>query len=320
MTVTITLSVEVELGWGGHDTGAFGKLSSGGTTERQYLTALLRECERLSIPLSFDIVGHLFLAACSGTHDGPHPAGWFDADPGTDYRTDPLFYAPDVVAYIRAHEVSHELCTHSFSHALFSDAGRDVCAWELRRAQELHSTHAGGPADSLVPPRHQSPEYDLLHAHDVDCLRPAMPSEQASDLRRYKQLLAGPLPLSTLRSRDGVVETYCTTYPSLTAPSLPAGQRATHPAFRPLPERVRRRLHLRKLRQATLRAVRQAGHLHLWCHLADLSNESQWQTVREYLRWLARERERENISIVPMAELPAQLRNHRRSQCGLADP
>lgn len=307
MTGTLTISMEVELAWGNHDTGRLDRLSENGSTERAYLDRLLETCSGAGVPVSFDVVGHLFMPGCAGDHPGPHTNGWFDADPGTNYRTDPLYYAPDVVDAIRSRSTGHELCTHTFSHVLFDEVSRPVGDWELERAQELHREHTGSRAKSLVPPRHRTPPYDALTGAGVEVVRPAMDRPRGSRPARFKELLAGPLPLSELTVRDGVVETYCTTNPSLTAPAFPLGQGETHVAFRHLPTSLRRRLHLRKLKEATRRTVREDGHLHLWCHLFDLSNDLQWETVREYLTWLGSYRDTEDLTIATMDELPTHV-------------
>lgn len=304
MTGLLTISMEVELGWGNHDTGDFSRLSRDGRRERAYLRELLSECVTTDVPITFDVVGHLFLAECGGEHDGPHEAGWFDGDPGTDAGTDPLFYAPDVVDAILSSPVDHELCTHTFSHVLFEEVSREVAAWELERVQALHREHAGGPTTSLVAPRHHSPPADVLRDAGIRVVRPPLERSAATKGHRFVQLLAGPEPLSALRVADGLVETTCTTNPSLTAPSLALGQGPPHAAFRPLPESLRRQLHLRKLKRATRRATRTDGHLHLWSHLFDLANDPQWRTVRAYLRWLAGYRERNDLTVATMAELP----------------
>ena len=91
---TVTLSLEVELGWGVHDVDEYERISDRRERETDALERLLSACDKHGVPFSFDIVDHLFHAACSGEHDSPHRDGWFDEDPGTDWKTDPLFYAP----------------------------------------------------------------------------------------------------------------------------------------------------------------------------------------------------------------------------------
>lgn len=300
---TVTVSIEVELGWGDHDTGELEQLSDHGRVERHFLSKLLSVTDRTGIPVSFDVVGHLFLEGCSGDHDGPHRDGWFDADPGTDYRTDGLFYAPDVVADIESSSVDHEICTHTFSHALFDEMTDDTVDWELDRAQALHREHVGRSIDSLVPPRHQEPSYDLLADHGIEVVRPSMQRHSRTKLHRFKELLAGPLPLSELAVSDGVVETYCTTNPSLTAAAIASGQRSGHPAFRYIPVSVRQRLHVRKLVNATKTAVEEGKHLHLWCHLFDLSNPRQFRVVATYFDWLSSYREANDLTTPTMNDL-----------------
>jgi len=303
----VTLSIEVELGWGNHDTGNFERLSEDGRTERRYLSKLLDATERTRVPISFDVVGHLLLEACDGTHESPHPDGWFRGDPGTDYHTDGLFYAPDVVADIDSASVNHELCTHTFSHALFNDVSRETATWELQQAQDLSRRHLGRETSSLVPPRHHTPPYDVLSDCGISVTRPATKTQTRTKVHRFKELLAGPLPLSELRETDGVVETSCTTNPSLTAAALPSGRGTTHPTFRCLPASVRRQYHFDKLVQATERAVAEGAHLHLWCHLFDLSNAQQFRVVERYLSWLDSFRATNDVTIVTMAELPGHV-------------
>jgi hypothetical protein len=221
---TVTISMEVELGWGDHDTGDLQRLSEDGVIERQYLLKLLQLADEYSIPISFDIVGHLFLEGCSGSHNGPHNDGWFQTDPGTNMQSDGLFYAPDMVGWIHGAETEHELCTHAFSHVLFDEVSQEVSEWELKMVQQLHREHVGKNTVSLVPPRHQSPSYDVLSDHDIRVFRPAMCRSAKTRIHRFRELLAGPLPQSPLRKTDGIVETYCTTNPSLTAASLPSGR------------------------------------------------------------------------------------------------
>jgi hypothetical protein len=300
----VTFSMEVELGWGNHDTGELGCLSSDGRMERNYLSKLLAVTERNKIPFTFDVVGHLFLEECSGNHESPHPDSWFHADPGSDYQTDGLFYAPDIISELTSTTIEHEICTHTFSHALFDEISRDVSAWELERVQELHCEYVGEPTVSLVPPRHQSPPYDILVDKGIEVVRPPMQNQARTKFHRFKELLAGPLPLSDLQKSGDIVETYVTTNPTLTAAPLPPGQGKAHPAFRYLPVSLRKRYHLKKLQQATMTAVEEDSHLHLWCHLFDISNEHQFDVVQEYLDWLGSFQQNHDLSIAPMQELP----------------
>lgn len=301
----VTVSMEIELGWGVHDLGAFERLSADGATERRVLSELLATLDRTRTPITFDAVGHLLLEGCSGDHESPHDPGWFRADPGTDYRTDGLFYAPDMVSDIRSRSVDHELCTHTFSHVLLDQVSAETIRWELEQVETVHRRTVGQPPTSLVPPRHRLPAYELLADYGIEVVRPAMAARSTTKGGRFTELLAGPLPQSALRRRDGIVETTCTTYPSLTAPALPSGQGVPHPAFRYIPLSIRKRTHLRKLKQATRAAAADDGHLHLWCHLFDLCNPHQSAVVEAYFDWLATFRDENDLTVAPMEDLPA---------------
>jgi len=122
---------------------------------------------------------------------------------------------------------------------LFDKISREVCRWELEQIQELHREHLGEETTSLVPPRHQSPPYDVLVDCGIEVFRPAMKRKSTSKVERFKELLTGPLPLSELQTAEEIVETYCTTNPSLTAAALPSGQGTAHPAFRYIPLKIR---------------------------------------------------------------------------------
>lgn len=309
----ITISIEIELGWGMHDLGRYGHLSDDGSEERAFLGALLSECERLDLPVTFDVVGHLFLESCAGVHEGPYPEGWFAADPGTDVDSDPLFYAPDVVRTVRERSTDHELCTHTFSHVLCGHAPRPTASHDLARAQECHEEALGEPARSLVPPRHSRPPLELLEANSLETVRIARPTDKPTPIHRAKELVWGPHPdVGSPELVDGIVEIYCTNYQSLTGSALPWGQKPSYPAFRWLPMGLRQRLHRRYLEASLRRTVERDRDLHLWCHLWDLSNPYQWQPLRGFLGTLASARDRGDVDVLTMRALGDRVRERQR--------
>ena len=80
MTGTVTMSLEVELGWGVARFGMLDKIAPGRERETRRLNALLDRCTTHDVPMTFNVVGHLFLESCDGDHEGPYPEGWFDVD------------------------------------------------------------------------------------------------------------------------------------------------------------------------------------------------------------------------------------------------
>ncbi|SEP10603.1 hypothetical protein SAMN05216388_103325 [Halorientalis persicus] len=301
---TLTISIEVELGWGVHDIRKSSHLSEDGKEERKYLDKIIEKSEEIDIPISFDIVGHLLLSECDGNHDGPYPEGWFQADSGTDKRSDPLFYAPDIANKVLGSNANHELCTHTFSHILCDDASNELIEKELQQIQELHQHLHNEVVRSFVPPRHRQPSNRTLKQNGIKVARYAKENKTLTPLHRLKQLTIGPHPMWEPKFSDGILETYCTRYPSLTAGTLPAGQSSKiHPVFRPIPVSLRKKIHLQYLKKSTKRAFLSGTPLHLWCHLYDLSNEHQWEVIDKYFDYLDGIQE-SDLMIKTMSELP----------------
>jgi peptidoglycan/xylan/chitin deacetylase (PgdA/CDA1 family) len=118
-------------------------------TERENLPKILELCEKHTIPITWLTVGHLFLESCTKIKGIPHPEiprpehfenewwnysgrDWFEHDPGTDYKTDPLWYCPDLIRMILKSKVKHEIGCHTFSHI---DCRETVCNTELFTAE-----------------------------------------------------------------------------------------------------------------------------------------------------------------------------------------
>ncbi|AGN01461.1 Polysaccharide deacetylase [Salinarchaeum sp. Harcht-Bsk1] len=309
MAGVVTLSIEIELGWGVHDIDEFAHLSDRGRSERRYLTRLLDLTETLDLPISFDVVGHLCRVTCDGVHDGPHEPGWFESDPGTDVATNPLFYAPDAIDDVAASAVDHELCTHTYSHVPCHSVARETLAWELEQAQSQLQEFAGSRTVSIVPPRHYRPPADALREAGIETMRICRDTSDRSRPARAKELVLGPHPVFEPRVVDGVVETYCTSYPSLTSAALPAGQRRAARPFSAMPVRTRQYLQRRYLRRAVDDAAANDHYTHLWCHLYDLSNPYQWEPIAAFLRHLASLREQGEIEVLTMAALNEHVRD-----------
>ena len=101
--------------------------------ERNNFPKIIELFEKYNIPITFAIVGHLFLKSCKrGDHDWmsriPHfddhwkfkEGDWFDHDPYSDYKDAPEWYAPDLIKLVQDSKVAHEIGTHTFSHIDFS--------------------------------------------------------------------------------------------------------------------------------------------------------------------------------------------------------
>lgn len=306
MTGTITISIEIELGWGVARFDKLDKLSPGREAETTYLSRLLDLCDEHDIGITFDVVGHLFHESCEGDHGGPHPAGWWDVDPGTSVAEDPLFYAPDLVEDIQSREAGHEICTHTYSHVECDKVCPEVVAWEIERSNQVHRRHGIPASESIVPPRHGPPPADVLTERGVEIKR--VPHYRAEGVERpatrpgkLYEILIDRHPTSDPKVVDGVLETYSTEYTSLAAPYLRAGTYDPHPVYRTMPLSSRQRLHEWNLRRC-LKAAEKSD-VHLWCHLYDLANERQWPQIESFIEQLGRRTDNDRFEVQTMREL-----------------
>lgn len=283
----MTISVEIELGWGFHDIKDprdVPELSGDGSVEREALGWFLSLCDEFEVPVTFDVVGHLLLDSCEGDHGGPHPEGWFQRDPGTDAETDPLFYFPEVVGEIRGADVDHEICTHTFSHVLCDEVGADVLDWELDRVEEIHDEDVV----SIVTPRHREPPRDLLLDHGIEVIRMPVEEEAPSGpVGRYIWTLTRKHPLHEPEEMGGLIETRTASLMSLTATYLSSGVSSPHPAYRAIPRGVRQRIHERFLKSGLRDCVTEDSHVHYWTHLYNLANEAQKRPLVNFVEELS---------------------------------
>lgn len=308
MTGSVTISIELELAWGQHDKGGSDICSLDRSKEECYLNRLLETCDRYNVPVTFDVVGHLLLESCSGSHGGPHDGRWFSSDPGTDATTDPLFYWPQVAGMIANRETTHELATHTFSHVLCDEIDEQTLAWELNRCIEIHENAGFDPPTTIVTPRHRNVSYELLRNSGFEGIRTLKRHPKNSTLGRYKQraifwTLNRGHPVYEPERRDGLVELYTTPYPSLTAVHLPNGQLSPLWPFQQIPMSVRQRIQRAYLRDSIQSAIEEDSNVHLWTHLYNLSNEAQWECLVPFFERLGRARQKGQVEVLRMADL-----------------
>jgi peptidoglycan/xylan/chitin deacetylase (PgdA/CDA1 family) len=307
MTGTITISIEIELGWGMHDMGVFSHLSEDRSAEETALRRILNFSDKNDIQISFDVVGHLYRDSCNGSHEGPYPNSWWENDPGTDKKIHPQFYAPELIESIIDCQTTHEICTHTYSHILAKDMSDDLVRHELQLVRDVHERWDMSPPSSIVMPRHQSVDYELLEEFDIRTIRRPLTEyglPDANPVRKLWWMISRDHPECELSISEGIIETTCTPHPSLAGTVLPSGQGDAPLYFRFLPLRVRERIHRRYLIGAIERAAQENSHVHLWTHLHNIANDSQWRAIEPALEHLAKRRDEEKVEIQKMCDLP----------------
>lgn len=135
----VTFSIDFELAWAWIYARGFSiaKAVQMGLHEREQVPLILAKMDEYETAATWATVGHLFLEKCDRNDEGiahaelarlPHfesaywlfrAGDWYQHDPCTDYKTDPAWYAPDLIHRILTAKVKHEMGCHSFSHGGF---------------------------------------------------------------------------------------------------------------------------------------------------------------------------------------------------------
>jgi hypothetical protein len=71
MTGVVTLSIKLKFGWGYAHQAEYDHPSSDRSSETERSTACCYLADHLNLPITFDIVGHLFHNSCSGSITEP---------------------------------------------------------------------------------------------------------------------------------------------------------------------------------------------------------------------------------------------------------
>jgi len=181
-----TISADFEMAWAFRGRSEEERLQRGIMCRRNvpYLVAILEE---MGIPITWATVGHLFLERCE--HD---PSGfahedmqrppknlrwdgdWYRHDPGTDWQTDPHWYAPDLIQLIRSSKVKHEIGSHSFSHIDFSKSTstRELVEQELRACIKVMAPYGLHLRSLVYPFNNMGHHYlDLIGALGLTAVR-----------------------------------------------------------------------------------------------------------------------------------------------------
>jgi hypothetical protein len=307
MSGKITLSIEIELGWGSHMTSTYNRYSARREKETRYLHKLLDICDKNKIPITFNVVGKLLSEDDRGQNLDFYPDGWWD-----DYRTanndlKKLFFAPDLIKKILDADVDHEIATHTFSHIMIDEVPDQCLAYELETVQEIYQEWGIQQPRSFVSPRHRQFNSKILTDHDISVVRVPDPDQSSPNIGISAWMLFRNHPVKEPKIENNIIKTYSSSYPSLTYSGvLPKGQLEADTHFQYLPVKLRQRLQSRYLKNSVLRAENKDSHTHLWTHLWDMSNEEQWEPIEKFIIWLSDQNTATDIDILRMQDLSSE--------------
>lgn len=164
------ISIDFELAWGSR----FAKIDSPFATliarmSRRNIPYLIEAFEKYSIPVTWAILGHLFLSHCERDQSGlAHPempgpkfhsnrywtyerGDWYQHDPCGTVDSAPWWFAPDLIHLILKSNVKKEIGIHSFSHIDFSSCDEDLALAELERCKEVINNYNLTPRSIVFP-------------------------------------------------------------------------------------------------------------------------------------------------------------------------
>jgi peptidoglycan/xylan/chitin deacetylase (PgdA/CDA1 family) len=169
------ISIDTELLWGvaylpNHP--AFELMRANPSKTRKAIYDLLSLFEQHNVPATWAVVGHLFLNACDGLHSDlfAEKQSWCRYDPGSDFRSDPLYYGRDLIEAILGSKVEHEIGYHSFSHVRFSDCSEAAAEAEILAGIKL-AKDFGIKLRSFVFPENDVSHLDILKRNDFAIFR-----------------------------------------------------------------------------------------------------------------------------------------------------
>jgi hypothetical protein len=163
-TGKVTLSIDLELGWGVWDTITAEELRLAETAERPICAALVELLDRYQVPASWLVVAALLDEASARSRPGPASC----------------WYAPDVIERIVRAKVRHEIGSHGGRHIYFDRISAAQARDDLAFAADVHRAHGLG-FESFVFPRGAVGHLDVVaqsglrvvRSHDVGLLRTA---------------------------------------------------------------------------------------------------------------------------------------------------
>lgn len=156
--------------------------------ERENLPKFLKKFDELNLPITWAIVGHLFLKGCQRNGiahpDMPRPGffknelwefnkgDWYDFDPCSDFVSAPDWYAPDIIEKILNSKIQHEIACHSFSHIGFNEryCPKELAEAEMNKCESVMAQFGVKPV-SMVFPGDEAGHFDILARYGYKCVR-----------------------------------------------------------------------------------------------------------------------------------------------------
>jgi len=185
----VTISADFELAWAWRYSKRQIDPIEMARQEREGFNIILSKLNELDIPITWATVGHLFLDECKCVNGKAHSSmprpdyfenefwkfdkgDWYDIDPCGNYKSNPEFYAPDLIEKILNSKTNHEIGCHSFSHCSFDErhSTPDLIEAELYECQKA-AVRFGIKLQSFVFPGNFHGNFNLLEKYGYKIIR-----------------------------------------------------------------------------------------------------------------------------------------------------
>lgn len=338
MKGVFTLGIDVELAWGRVHRKKIDlpKLKRIAVNVREILDSVIGLLEKYSIPVTWNILGHLLLDHCTkNDSEGlPHPDmprpnytwlkdDWYRFDPCTNLQRDPAWYGKDIVdriiKYVKESKASNEIGCHSFSHQLFGDYGceEELARAEIQKCVELMKREYGIVPKVFAFPRDHVGHLNVLKEQGFIAFRD-VPHKLYPCLKLERTISNYMKTYSSLFIQ--FLSYYFLFPPHVTTPREAISGLWAFPgclAFGKKPS-IPLKLVTFKAIQGTRKAIEEDRIFLMYTHLRDFGeNEHMLSNFGEVLSYVDRKRREGKLEVKTMAELVNELLDVSKTKLGI---
>jgi len=297
------ISLDTELLWGPTGIGPLNYVKKSGTEIRKKISILIDIFEKYKIPVTWAIVGHLFLESCDketcltarNMNKYGYKRQWY-VDPYSNIKQDPLFYGKDIIEEILSNSINHEIGYHSFSHPRFIEISREMAEDEIKESKKIEKEW-GIKFSSFVFPVNEIAYVDILKENGFKIYRgkPAGINTHSKNLLINKvgggvnKLIAPPVEP---RWRDGIWEIQSSMFFSELQ----------------IPQSL-----LIRSKFGLDRSIKNRKLFHIWFHpWSLLRNKRLKDDLEQFLKYVNNKRKNGKLEVMTMGELAEYLNSEKR--------
>ena len=170
-TGCFVISLDFELAWGTRGRPSASVVGPDLDGARYAIDGLLRLFARYDLSATWVVVGGMFLG---GQSRHPWLSGTaYDDVPYGNYRSQPRWYAEDILQQLRTATPVQDIGCHTLTHMFVQDTveSRDQLDSELACSADLFERLNLPPARSFIYPKAYMAHFDLLKKHGIECYR-----------------------------------------------------------------------------------------------------------------------------------------------------